>query len=68
MIGNTPIVGDLEGVEELRGSGKLKSMLDRIGWVKEEQKQVKPKNQWKPKLAKVKKRELTEVEAALKQA
>jgi hypothetical protein len=68
MIGNTPIVGDLEGVEELRGSGKLRSMLDRIGWIKEEEKQAKQKNQWKPKLAKVKKRELSEVEQALKRA
>jgi hypothetical protein len=65
MIGNTPIIGDLEGVEELRGSGKLREMLNKI---QEEKKVARDKNQWKPKLAKMKKRELSEVELALKRA
>jgi hypothetical protein len=56
------------GVEELRGSGKLREMLNKIGWIQEEKKVAKEKNQWKPKLAKMKKRELTEVEQALKLA
>ena len=68
MIGNTPIVGDLEGVEELRGSGKLREMLNKIGWIQEEKKVARDKNQWKPKLAKMKKKELSEVELALKRA
>ena len=68
MIGNTPIVGDLEGVEELRGSGKLREMLNKIGWIEEEKKAARDKNQWKPKLAKMKKKELSEVELALKRA
>ena len=68
MIGNTPIVGDLEGVEELRGSGKLREMFNKIGWIEEEKKVARDKNQWKPKLAKMKKKELSEVELALKRA
>jgi hypothetical protein len=34
MIGNTPIIGDVEALEELRGSGKLLTMLEKIGWVR----------------------------------
>lgn len=67
MIGNTPIVGDIEGIEELRGSGRLREMLDRIGWIEKDKKQGREKVQWKPKLAKVQKRQLSEVEQALKQ-
>jgi len=67
MIGNTPIVGDIDGLEELRGSGKLREMLKKIGWVKEEDGSGK-KKAWKPKMAKVKKRQVSEVERALKQA
>lgn len=66
MIGNTPIVGDIEGIEELRGSGRLRDMLAKIGWIEEDKKHGREKVQWKPKLAKVQKRELTEVEEALK--
>jgi hypothetical protein len=64
MIGNTPIPGDLEGLEELRSSGKLRSMLHSIGWLKSEQKRaVRP-----IKNAILKKKVLTEVEHALQQA
>lgn len=67
MIGNTPIIGDIDGIEELRGSGRLREMLDRIGWIEMDKKAGREKVQWKPKLAKVQKRELSEVEKALKQ-
>ncbi|WRT63139.1 uncharacterized protein IL334_000042 [Kwoniella shivajii] len=60
MIGNKPVVGDLRNLEELRLSGELESMLSTIGWQKE------TKSDWTPKLAKVQKRTLTEVEEALK--
>lgn len=64
MIGNTPISGDLEGLEELHSSGKLRAMLASIGWLKTEQKKaVRP-----IKNAQLKKRVLTEIEHALKQA
>jgi len=43
-------------------------MLNKIGWIQEEKKVARDKNQWKPKLAKMKKRELSEVELALKRA
>lgn len=61
FIGNQPIVGDEEGLEELRSSGKLAEMMGKIGWVKKEEK----KTAWKPKWSKAKKRELSEVEHAL---
>jgi hypothetical protein len=34
MIGNEPIIGDDDLWEELRGSGKLTKMLEKVGWVK----------------------------------
>ena len=60
MIANEPFIGDPEGFEELRGSGRLAAMLEKIGWRAEE------KDGWKPKLATVRKREVTELERALK--
>lgn len=65
MIGNVPIPGNLEGLEELRSSGKLREMMQHIGWIKEENKRaarpIKP--------AKLKRnRVLSEDEIALKKA
>ncbi|WWC67383.1 uncharacterized protein I206_101291 [Kwoniella pini CBS 10737] len=59
MIGNEPIVGDMQSLEELRLSGELENMLSEIGWKKE------ARSDWKPKYAKVQKKTLTEVEQAL---
>ncbi|OCF43459.1 hypothetical protein I317_02759 [Kwoniella heveanensis CBS 569] len=60
MIGNEPVVGSLQNLEELRLSGQLESMLTKIGWKKEEK-----SDEWKPKYAVVKKKELSEIEQAL---
>ncbi|ORY26961.1 hypothetical protein BCR39DRAFT_539550 [Naematelia encephala] len=62
MIGTEPVVGDAEVLEEMSNSGRLNEMLAKIGWGKKET----DKNAWKPKVAKVEKRELTEIELALK--
>lgn len=45
MIGNEPILGDLEILEEMRLSGELEKKLSKIGWkkVKEERKKKKLK-------------------------
>lgn len=45
MIGNEPILGDLETLEEMRLSGELEKKLSKIGWkkVKEERKKKKLK-------------------------
>ncbi|WWC57514.1 uncharacterized protein I303_100046 [Kwoniella dejecticola CBS 10117] len=59
LIGNKPIIGDMQNLEELRLSGELETMLSNIGWKKE------AKSEWKPKYAKVQKRSLSEVEEAL---
>jgi len=66
MIGNKPIVATDETISELRGSGKLREMLKEVGWVKDEKKGRK--SGWKPKLAKLVKKELNEVEIALQAA
>jgi len=69
MIGNQPIVGDAEGLEELRGSGRLASMLGKIGWRKEEAEAERGSEReegWKPKLAVVKKKEMGELDMALR--
>ena len=66
MIGSTPIIGDMEGLEGLRGNGQLASMLGRIGWKKDAKKGKGDVGDWQPKLAKVKRREVSELEAALK--
>ncbi|WVF67003.1 hypothetical protein IAT40_001746 [Kwoniella sp. CBS 6097] len=60
MIGNEPVVGSLQNLEELRLSGQLENMLSKIGWKKEE-----TSDRWKPKYAVVKKKELSEIETAL---
>ena len=69
MIGNRLIAADLEEVEEMRASGKLGNLLGSIGWNEEENMKRAgakgEKRDWKPKFAKVVKREKTEVEHAL---
>lgn len=69
MIGNRLIAADLEEVEEMRASGKLGNLLGSIGWNEEENMKRAggkgEKREWKPKFAKVVKREKTEVEHAL---
>ncbi|KAK8844845.1 hypothetical protein IAR55_006695 [Kwoniella newhampshirensis] len=60
MIGNEPIVGDMRNLEALRLSGELEAKLAAIGWNKVD------KVAWKPKIAVVKKRELSEVEEAMR--
>ncbi|WWD22604.1 hypothetical protein CI109_107097 [Kwoniella shandongensis] len=62
MIGNEPIVGDLQTLEELRLSGALEEKFAAIGWKSTATKKV----DWKPKMAVVKKKEISEMEEALK--
>lgn len=62
MIGNEPLIADPEGLEELRLSGKLETMMAKVGWTHV------AKKAWSPKFASVKKQELSEVEAAIKAA
>ncbi len=70
MIGNEPIIGDAERLEEMRSSGRLAEMLGKIGWRKEQKDHGEGYNGevWRPKLAKAKKREVSEVEEALRKA
>lgn len=67
MIGNQPLIGDAKGLEELKNSGKLAEMLGKIGWFKGNgQKHSGEEGQrWKPKLAKMGKKEKSELERAL---
>jgi hypothetical protein len=59
MIGNKPIVGDIKGLQS--NSETLKNMMSEIGWVKVDNGQ----EGWKPKFAKVAKKDVTEVERAM---
>lgn len=71
MIGNRVIAADLEEIEEMRASGKLGQLLASIGWNEEENRKRGEgpiKRDWKPKFAKVEKKEKTEVEHALEAA
>ncbi|WVR03024.1 hypothetical protein IAU60_000013 [Kwoniella sp. DSM 27419] len=61
LIGNEPVVGDMQTLEEMRLSGELESMLAKIGWKRPQ------KKEWRPRHAVVKKKELSEVEAALRE-
>lgn len=66
MIGNKPLIADVERVEEMRGSGELAEMLSKISWLSQgEDKENQKKPVWKPKHAKVEKGS-TEVKKALK--
>jgi len=67
MIGNRVLAGDVEEFESMRASGKLEQMLGSIGWLKAPDSDRRPTAR-KPKMAKVQKREKTEVERALEQA
>ena len=67
MVGNTVVTGDMEELDEMRASGKLEQLLESIGWVKAAEAGKKP-TAWKPKMARVKRREKSEVERALEQA
>ena len=74
VIGNQPFVADIERMEEMRGSGQLEEMLELIGWVDKSEPIAEPSasvaagREWKPKLAKWEKKEISEVEHALQAA
>jgi len=62
MVGNQPIIGDFEALKA--DSSELKSMLSKIGWAKGDVKG--PGKAWKPKYAVLQRREVGEIEQALK--
>ncbi|WWC90277.1 uncharacterized protein L201_005210 [Kwoniella dendrophila CBS 6074] len=65
LIGNKPIIGNLEVLEELGLSGELKEMFNNIGW---SNKKEMTQTEWKPKYAKVQKKSMSEVEEAIQNA
>jgi len=66
MLGNRPFAADLEKMREMKESGRLANLMNAIGWA-EGNKEVAKKG-WKPNMAKVKRKEKTEVEHALEVA
>lgn len=62
IIGNQPVVARMANLERLVESGVLREMLAEIGWAQGEK--VDKAQEWKPKLAVLKKREFSELEAA----
>ena len=66
MLGNRPISADPETWQELHNSGKLRNLMASIGW--KDEGDNTPRKKFKPKVAKIARRSLTEVEAAIKLA